>query len=174
MEEKTLREKNVNLSKINYFKLHGSINWLDVDDIGVDIDWDSFDPQNISQTVHCYTKPPMNFIITPSFLKIFRQMPLRMLWRYAEEAIQEASIIYIIGYSFPKADEMARHLLLHAGNSIVNIKVIDPLSDECTESDKREDIISMLPWNQDLEFWNSKITIIRSKFEECLMCSGLI
>ncbi|HKZ56635.1 MAG TPA: hypothetical protein VJ024_02925, partial [Thermodesulfovibrionales bacterium] len=100
-----------------------------------------------------YPTPPEHFIITPSFIKTFKAMPLRMLWCRAHESILEASEIYIIGYSFPKADVMARQLLLYIDPSIIEkIIVVDPLSDGCSDIDKREDIISMLPWRREDDF----------------------
>lgn len=158
--------ENIANSKINYLKLHGSINWLESNRLA-NINWNLFDPARISQTNIVYSYPPNNFIITPSFVKMFKEMPLRMMWRRAHESILEASEIYIIGYSFPKADVLARQLLLYVTPTKINkITVIDPLGDSCSESAKREDIISMLPWESDSNFWATKIEIISKTLEQ--------
>lgn len=100
------------------------------------------------------------------FVKTFEDMPLRMMWKYAQESLSEAAEIYIMGYSFPKADILARQLLLHVNESLKKIIVIDPLTDTCHETDKCEDIIPMLPWNIDLHFWAKKIEIIKQRFDD--------
>jgi len=93
-------------------------------------------------------------------------MPLRMLWLYAHENISKATEIYIIGYSFPKADVLARQLLLHLNESVNKIIIVDPLNYGLNEDDKRDDIKSMLPWKKDDNFWDNKIEINRQTFTE--------
>lgn len=160
------KSKNITPSKIKYFKLHGSINWLE-HNTSIDLKWNIFDPDKISQTSIVYPTPPEHFIITPSFIKTFKAVPLRMLWHRAHESILEASEIYITGYSFPKADVLARQLLLYIDPSIIEkIIVVDPLSDGCSEIDKREDLISMLPWIREDDFWINRIEIITKTLEQ--------
>ena len=158
--------KKITPSKVKYLKLHGSINWLEQNTL-IDLKWNIFDPQEIPQTSIVYPAPPANFIITPSFIKTFEAMPLRMLWRCVHESISQAAEVYIIGYSFPQADVLARQLLLYSGPSIVEkIIVVDPLSDSCSNIDKREDIISMLPWRSEDDFWIDRIEIITKPLEQ--------
>jgi hypothetical protein len=164
-EKNMLKEKNIATSKINYLKLNGSINWLEHNTL-IDLDWNLFDPEKISQTSFVYSTPPYNFIITPSFIKIFKEMPLRMVWLYAHKSVSEASEIYISGYSFPKADILSRQLLLNSNDSINKITVIDNLSDGCAKSEKREDIISMLSWKREADFWDDKIEIKTQTIEQ--------
>ena len=132
----------------------------------IDLKWSLFDPDSVDKTSVIYPSQPDNFIVTPSFIKIFKEMPLRMLWLYAHANISNATEIYIIGYSFPKADVLARQLLLHVNESINNIIIIDPLNDNSNEVDKRIDIVSMLPWKKDNNFWDNKTEIIRKTFAE--------
>lgn len=154
----------ITTSQIDYLKLHGSINWLN--NTVTDIDWNLFDPAGISKTSFIYPSSPTNFIVTPSFIKIFEGMSLRMLWLYAHENISKATEIYIIGYSFPKADALARQLLLHVNESVNKMIVVDPLSDGFNETDKLNDLISMLPWKKDNYFWDKIIEINRQTFNE--------
>ncbi len=159
--------KNMRNSKIQYLKLHSSINWVKRDSM-IELDWNIFDPAEILKPWVTSPKPSNNFIIIPSFVKMYEEMPLRMLWRYAFKSISEASEIYIVGYSFPKADILARQMLLHASDSVKRIIVIDPLSEDSGELHKREDIFSMLPWNEDYRYWFDKIEIKTQTLEQYL------
>ncbi len=162
--------KNISNSKIQFLKLHGSTNWVECDsedEVKLQVlDWDRFNPVGIHLDTYC--KPFNNFIIIPSFVKMYEEMPLRMLWLYAHKSISEASEIYIIGYSFPKADILSRQLLLHASDSVKRIIVIDPLPEGCREIDKREDINSMLPWRAVDRYWFDKIEIKTQTLEQYL------
>lgn len=143
-------------SKVDYYKLHGSVNWRWVNDGFIELDWKCFSPQKIPTTSLGWTsKYP--FVITPSFLKMLKEAALRMLWLSAQKSITEATEIYVVGYSFLEADILARQLLLYVNpDKIKKIIVIDPLSDACSETDKRGDIRSMLPLSNE----NKKIEII--------------
>lgn len=166
-KKKPLKEKNMSVSEIKYFKLHGSINWVKVYGENIEINWGLFNPEGISRGGNHGQRD--NFIITPSFLKTFEEMPIKMIWKYAQKSLSEAEEIYIIGYSFPKADILARQLLMHVNESLKKIIVIDPLTDTYSKADKREDIISMLSWTTDSHFWANKIKIIEEQFKDYVM-----
>ena len=159
------------LSRVQYLKLHGSINFRNYDGY-IGLNWDLFDPDKKSRTVE--VSKFWNTIITPSFMKTFELMPLRMMWIYAQKSIAEAEKIYIVGYSFPKADALARNLLLNANfETLQKIIIIDPLTTDFSELEnkkveKREDIISMLPWQKDSYWGVENIKIIPESLSDYL------
>ena len=138
----------------------------------IDLYWNKFDPENMPSTWNTTSRPFNNFIfiIIPSYIKMYEDMALRMLWLNAHKSISEASEIYIVGYSFPKADILSRQLLLHASDSIKRIIVIGPLSEGCKEIDKKEYIFSMFPWKEDHKHFFDKIEIETRTLNQYLYC----
>jgi len=160
-----------NLSQVQYLKLHGSINFRNYEGL-VGLDWNLFDPDNKSKTVE--VSKFTHSIITPSFMKTFELMPLRMMWISAQKSIAKAEKIYIVGYSFPKADALARNLLLNANfETLQKIIIIDPLTTDFSELEnkkieKANDTISMLPWQKD-DGWKEKIEIVSEGLKDYLV-----
>lgn len=158
--------KGIIESSIEYIKPHGSINWLMKEDY-IDLAWNHddkkirFDPKNIFGYTS-FNNPGYSFLVAPSFIKSFEHPAPRHLWIRARENIKQAEEIWVIGYSFPKADILSRDLLMSASSELKIIKIIDPL-DHKRAKDKAYDVQDMLPW----ELHNKAEIIINDKcFDE--------
>jgi len=100
-------------------KLHGSLNWYwdsagtrSPIDIGIEERWGKDHPPG--ETVIRYRAPGLDpFLVPPTTAKspFFGQAILREVWRQARIALQSASKIYALGYSFPMTDLSLRAML---------------------------------------------------------------
>ena len=100
-------------------KLHGSINWIyrpngTIGEL-------KFNPRTNN-----YTLPEgyLPYIVPPVTDKsgFYNNVYLSQLWQYAKDALSIADNIYIIGYSFPKADLSSEFLMNFALQNTYNVK----------------------------------------------------
>jgi hypothetical protein len=121
-------------SEVTVLKLHGSVGWyLNNNQVFIDhrflesLGVTGIEDCNEPKTVPYGDSPPS--LIEPSFIKTIDKAPAyRQVWRRAREALEKADVIYIIGYSLPDADILARNLLAETiGNGEnKNINIINP------------------------------------------------
>ena len=108
-------------SETTVLKLHGSVGWylknnkevflhhLFLKRLGIDCIQDFKEPE-ILPDVNSFPS-----LIEPSFIKQTDEIPVyRKIWQKARGALAKADAIYIIGYSLPGADIMAKNLLVHS------------------------------------------------------------
>jgi len=107
------------------FKLHGSINWFEVDNNGERFRVD----HKILKTVrgirlpyplfHSYEYEGVPVIIPPTFLKPDIGGQMLKVWEGAAHALSSAEMIVFVGYSFPPTDVEMRYFLARslAGNA---------------------------------------------------------
>lgn len=103
------------------YKLHGSLNWMHcplcqavdvfVGQKSIGFIFDERNPQR--SCTHCQVRyEPI--IITPTFLKSYRNSFITQIWQTTEAAIREASEVVFIGYSMPDADIILRTMSARA------------------------------------------------------------
>lgn len=121
-------------------KLHGSLNWLYCDRC------DEFDVtlfkkgsiQCMDASVRCINKMCtdnyQSLVVSPSFIKNYKNRIIKKVWDAAEKRISEAEQIIFIGYSMPEDDYaiksmilrgMADHSYRHGKNQKAKVIVID-------------------------------------------------
>lgn len=137
-------ELQQNESKINYLKLHGSLNWgrsilphpyqgdeILLSSFGIFPDQIILPIENMLSfdMVNVYYK---SFIIPPILTKqdLYKTPLLQNIWYKAKEFINNADRIYIIGYSFPPSDFTAEFLFRQALTYISKPKKIDIVNTE--------------------------------------------
>lgn len=107
-------------------KLHGSLNWLrcavcghtyvnPFGDIGALAFTDDLGDWN---TCHCNPWARLRLpLVTPSLARSVGDRNLQSVWRAAVDALQEATVWYVIGYSMPSEDVAIRSLLCRAAGA---------------------------------------------------------
>lgn len=94
-------------------KLHGSANWfwagVSPSDVLYYRNWTSDEKDNIPMGLKPYIIPPV--LDKSSF---YSHIAIHALWKQAEELLQQADEIYIIGFSFPQTDLSVRFLFQSA------------------------------------------------------------
>lgn len=123
-------EKSEN-SKIQYLKLHGSLNWgrsilphpYKGDEIlispfgyGKDNEQEILPIENMCSGYNIINLYYQSFIIPPVLTKqdLYKTLLLQNIWYKAKWAINRADEIYVIGYSFPPSDFTAEFLFRQA------------------------------------------------------------
>jgi hypothetical protein len=111
---------------IKVMKLHGSINWLYCPNCWrLYIDKKRFKSIGIEHRVNCPKCSMTNMghelileemIITPTMLKELQNHHLKLTWQHAFMELNQAGMVFFIGYSFPQADYELRYLLKKALN----------------------------------------------------------
>ncbi len=102
------------------YKLHGSLNWFFCPCCAnlyanVEGTW-IIDPQKrrpVHDECHCGAGLD-NVVVAPSFVKQYRNVHLRSVWKHAQHALQEAREWVFVGYSLPSDDYHIRAMLLRA------------------------------------------------------------
>ena len=139
--------ENISLPKVKTFyshegkgvpvyKLHGSVNWfkskyaISVDDhIVVNTDNRLTFP---NVCIKNYSKTLTPVIIPPSFLKPEFSNIIKRIWVLASKALQKASIVIFIGYSFSPTDTEMKYFFaksLSVNPRLRKLIIVDPLSD---------------------------------------------
>ena len=94
-------------------KLHGSANWfwagVSPSDVLYYRNWTSDETDNITMGLKPYIIPPV--LDKSSF---YNHIAIHALWKQAEELLQQADEIYIIGFSFPQTDLAVKYLFQSA------------------------------------------------------------
>lgn len=101
-------------------RLHGALNWFGCTCCGtvyVNLDGsyvlDDEDPRDDYDECHCGARL-MNILIAPSYLKDYRNVSLRSVWREAQKRLEAAERWVFIGYSLPSDDFHIRAMLMRA------------------------------------------------------------
>ena len=108
-------ERGIKVPKI--LKLHGSANWFWAGVSASDIlyykqdynKYSSSEPETLTYGLKPYIIPPM--LDKSSF---YNHIAIHSLWKQAEELLQNADEIYIIGFSFPQTDLAVKYLFQSA------------------------------------------------------------
>jgi hypothetical protein len=107
-------------SRVKLFKLHGSVGWLENSGNNIIIDTNSL--QHISSNEKDSRYQPGDhenkYLILPTFIKNYKNENLLQVWSQASFSLQEADLIYFIGFSLPEYDINIRTLLLPLKNRI--------------------------------------------------------
>lgn len=128
-ERKNIDDNTYNASRINYYKLHGSIDWVRLTD-GTILNGSISDSENVE------INP---FLIFGHGTKIYTIDPFFSLLNYFKEALQDKIYYFIIGYSFfdPHINNLFFNALSLAQNKFMII-VNPKLSDEINENNFEE------------------------------------
>ncbi len=122
------------------FKLHGSINWYYSNP-----EFGSYgqlylkeDSKSLNNLQNIYEKDLITLIIPPVFDKtnFLRIYSLKMLWQEAQNHLNNADKIYIIGYSLPESDLSVRLMLKKNTKDSAEIFIINN-SDDVIERYKK-------------------------------------
>lgn len=132
-ERKNIDENTYNASRINYYKLHGSIDWVRLTD-GTIIKGSIGDNENVE------INP---FLIFGHGIKIYTIDPFFSLLNYFKEALQDKKYYFIIGYSFfdPHINNLFFNVISLAQDKfmiIVNPKLLDGINQN--DFEKQDDL----------------------------------
>lgn len=127
----SLLQKTKGLFNIKILKLHGSANWLRCPNcnrlftgVGAKEEvWDSYVLPHVCR--YCTPGVPEEgggdltpllepFVISPTFVKVFDNPHIQMIWHNAYVDLAEAARLIFVGYSLPEADYHVRTLLRRA------------------------------------------------------------
>ena len=126
-------EKKVRRPKL--FKLHGSLNWLHCprcSDLRIDVATvtahDGYNPSSKNKRSRCGTcnMPCEAVLVTPTFIKAYRNRHLLNIWAGAQQALAESGQWVFIGYSLPDDDIHIKGLLLKAKRMRIDVDGRDP------------------------------------------------
>lgn len=136
----SINQKSRGIYNIKLLKLHGSVNWLHCPNCGLlytsvgDSTASKYTLASKLECNNCATRrykgntsglPILeHFFITPTFLKVFENVHLKMIWHNAYHELSEASEVVFVGYSFPEADYHLRALLKRSLKPSVKISVV--------------------------------------------------
>ncbi len=102
--------------KVRLLKLHGSVNWKSREPgAGDEVPVAIIEPDKI------LVGSDESIIAHPGVSKVAIAKNLRLLWKYAEQALSDASHIYLLGYSMPPSDNGSKRMVLDALRSKGNI-----------------------------------------------------
>ena len=133
---------NVNADGLKYYKLHGSLNWLNENDLIINIPIEKLinssktnldgrpEPINILEALQVNINSkvtPTPFIVPPTWNKTEYHNQIGVIWKKAIKELSDVQYLVIIGYSFPQTDLFFRHLLALGMTSAIldNLFVID-------------------------------------------------
>lgn len=116
-------------------KLHGSVNYFARDDGQIQVEGrlarvasqhNNYLPYI---SIPGYRSPGDPVIVPPSFLKPELLAPLRVAWKAAANALQSATHLVVVGYSFPRSDTEMRYFFgrsLMDNIDLTDIAIVDP------------------------------------------------
>lgn len=141
--EYAIPSKHEDKSKIQIYKLHGSLNW-EQSQKGVEVEYKDLTNLNIPERKYYpdgkYTQPT---IIGPTLFKQeiavdFQKEPVALffksLWRMCWEKLKEMDNLIFIGFSFPQTDFHVRALF----ESIYRVRTFKKVV-VCTKEERKED-----------------------------------
>ncbi|MEW6066605.1 MAG: hypothetical protein ACOY3U_05565 [Bacillota bacterium] len=127
-------------SNVKLLKLHGSLNWLYCPQCGQLYAYEHSDARGHSviingmanmiqcTTEHCCQRLS-RVIIPPTLMKNYQSIPfIPELWQQARQALQRASEIIVIGYSFPTTDFRSNWMFRKAmvdNKSLKKVTIVD-------------------------------------------------
>lgn len=137
----SINQKSSGIFNLKLLKLHGSVNWLHCPNCGLlftSVGDSAASDYTLASKLECNNNncirryagndsglPVLeHFFVTPTFLKVFDNVHLKMIWHNAYHELSEASEVVFIGYSFPEADYHLRALLKRSLKPAVHITVI--------------------------------------------------
>jgi len=126
-------------SKVIIYKLHGSVGWVKSSpsndniyfgierNVFPDYTGKLFEKDDYLDT-EAMARDRGTTLIDPSYLKTFENEKIKELWQKADSAIQECNELFIMGYSFPRADISAQQLIARAvrKSMISKIVIVNP------------------------------------------------
>jgi len=146
----SILQKAMGLYNIKLLKLHGSTNWLFCPNCnrmftGVGSKQNAWSMYAIERScIHCSNKDSKNktpklepFFITPTYLKVFDNAHIQMIWHNAHTELAEADKIVFVGYSLPEADYHLRTLMKRAIRPGTPIDVVLTQNDKPTKRTPR-------------------------------------
>ena len=125
-------------------KLHGSFNWLycpRCDELDISVTQKGA-LECMSSKVYCYnhqvcTERYQPLIISPTFLKSYKNRIIREVWSLAEQAVANTQEIIFIGYSMPMDDHEIKSMLLR-GIAKNKTKPAIIVIDKCPKNDREK------------------------------------
>jgi len=136
-EFETILNENLPKTMIEFIKLHGSVNWKysnynsDVRILVADAETNNPYFENLQVKINNLYRMQRKWylykpaIITPTFIKLFNKSIEIDLVKRAVNAVKNASEIYFIGYSLPKADTVSNFIFSFI-NKGSKIYIINP------------------------------------------------
>jgi len=143
----SILQKSRGIYNLKLLKLHGSVNWMHCPNCGLlyTTVGDSVGSNlTLASRIECRNcrrrygegaagLPTLEHLfVTPTFLKVFDNVHLKMIWHNAYHELAEAAEVVFIGYSFPDADYHLRALLKRALSPKCKITVV------LTSGDKKD------------------------------------
>lgn len=143
-ERENIDDNTYSASRINYFKLHGSIDWARLTDGTIRRVLNEIDDENSEVDVEL--KP---FLIFGHGTKIYTIDPFFSLLEYFKHALKEKKYFFVIGYSFfdPHINNLIFNELSNAPDKllfIINPKVVGDIDDNEDNFEKKYDIPRVL------------------------------
>lgn len=130
--------------RIPLLKLHGSLNWLycpRCDELDVTLQKKGAvtilaDPGAGRCTMSSCTSRYETILVGPSLEQRYENRVLKETWAYAEQALQDAHTLVIIGYSLPEADYLIRAMLArHFSRRSEKMHVVDIRADKTRDQE---------------------------------------
>ena len=123
---------------LNYYKLHGSLNWLMcslcgwyyINPFGSIVHQEFREEKDDSNICICNKEMRLkSVLVAPSIVRDIRDSNLLQIWKGALEAIRTADKIIMIGYSLPAEDLAIKSIILkgingRAGNNMPQLEVV--------------------------------------------------
>ncbi|MCX7874653.1 MAG: SIR2 family protein [Melioribacteraceae bacterium] len=139
-ERENIDDDTFNASRINYYKLHGSMDWIRLSDGSIIKNQNnSFDESNIEISP---------FLIFGHGTKIYTIDPFFSLLEYFRLSLRKKKYFFIVGYSF--FDPHINNLLFYELSInpdkfmlIINPKIIDDLNDEDFKNKCKKDVFNI-------------------------------
>jgi SIR2-like protein len=137
-------QKNYPLSETKVLKLHGSIGWHQASN-NFYLRYDNYLQYLINHNIQDVAAPPGHgphndpVMLYPSYLKQLDNPILLSIWEEARKALESATSITIVGYSFPSADVAIRALLLPVRTNTATIKIVSTSADNSEENKRWRD-----------------------------------
>jgi hypothetical protein len=135
LEGTALRREDKKRRRPKLFKLHGSLNWLYCPrcsclriDVATVTAHDGYKPSTKNKRSRCQTchMPCEALLVTPTFLKSYRNRHLLNIWAQAQQAMAVCARWVFIGYSLPDDDIHIKALLLKAKRMRFDVAGRDP------------------------------------------------
>jgi hypothetical protein len=107
---------------MRYLKLHGSVNWCysgaasffgeTIYDLYIEPGWGAASAE-LEDDLEQKAPEKVHLVVPPTTSKsaLFNNEIVRSQWRIARTALEDATVIYCLGYSLPETDQMVRYLL---------------------------------------------------------------
>ena len=136
-------------------KLHGSFNWLycsRCDELDVTVAQKGL-LECMSNKVYCYdhfscTARYQPLIVSPTFLKDYKNRIISEVWSLAEQAIAKADQIIFIGYSMPLDDYEIKSMFLRGISRNINRPIINVIDKFPQIKDNYEKVFGLVGFSE--------------------------